>query len=138
MQVRAGIGGAWTDVLSNTTNTSTTYTGANGITYYFRLHRRDVAGNVEDWPADYDTFTVVDTNAPNGTVVVNAGVANTNGASVTLALSASDSGSGVAQMSFSNDGSIWSGWQAYATSASWSLATGEAPKPCMPLRGHGG
>jgi len=128
VQVRAGMGGAWTDVLSNTTNTSTNYTGANGITYYFRVRASDVMGNVEDWPPDYDTFTVVDTDAPNGTVVINGGVANTNGTSVTLTLSASDSGSGVAQMSFSNDGSTWSAWQAYATSASWSLATGDGSK----------
>ncbi len=128
VQVRAGMGGSWTDVLSNTTNTSTDYTGTNGIAYCFRARASDMAGNVEDWPPDYDTFTVVDTDAPNGTVVINGGAANTNGTSVTLTLSASDSSSSVAQMSFSNDGSTWSGWQAYATSASWSLAMGDGAK----------
>ena len=43
-------------------------------------------------------------------------------------MSASDSGSGVAQMSFSNDESTWSGWRAYATSASWTLTTGDGSK----------
>jgi hypothetical protein len=128
VQVRAGLGGAWTDVLSNTTNTSTNYTGANGITYYFRTRANDAAGNVEDWPSDYDTFTVVDDEATNGTVVINGGVANTNVMSVTLTLSASDPGSGVAQMSFSNDGNDWSTWQAYTTSASWTLVTGDGSK----------
>ena len=52
--------GIWTDVLSNTTNTNTNYTGVYGITYYFRARVSDVAGNVEDWPSEYDTFTVVD------------------------------------------------------------------------------
>jgi hypothetical protein len=128
VQVRAGMGGAWTDVLSNTIITSTDYTGTNGIAYYFRARASDMAGNVEDWPPDYDTFTVVDADAPSGTVVINGGVANTNGTGVALTLSASDSGSGVAQMSFSNDGSAWSGWQAYATSASWTLTTGDGSK----------
>ncbi|MCX6037824.1 MAG: hypothetical protein NTW99_08015, partial [Chloroflexi bacterium] len=122
---RAGLGGGWTDVLSSTTNTSTNYTGANGLTYYFRTRANDVAGNVGDWPPDYDTFTVVDANAPTGTVVINSGVANTNETSVILTLSASDSGSGVAQMSFSNDRSSWSAWESYATSKVWTLSSGE-------------
>ncbi len=128
VQVRTGLSGAWTDVLSNTTDTSTIYTGVYGITYYFRTRAKDAAGNVEDWPPDYDTFTIVDTDAPNGTVVINSDAANTNVTNVTLTLSASDSGSGVAQMSFSNDGSTWSGWQVYATSASWTLAIGDGSK----------
>ncbi len=59
VQMRAGLSGIWTDILSNTTNTSTNFTGTNGITYYFRARARDMAGNVEDWPPDYDTSTVV-------------------------------------------------------------------------------
>lgn len=59
VQIRSGIGGAWTTVLSNTTSTSTNYTGASGITYYFRVRAHDMAGNVEDWPVDYDTLTTV-------------------------------------------------------------------------------
>ena len=128
VQVRAGLGGAWTDVLSSTTNTSTNYTGANGITYYFRTRASDVAGNVEDWSPDYDTFTVVDADAPIGTVVINTGVAYSNETSVTLTLSASDSGSGVAQMSFRNNGSNWWAWERYATSKAWTLSSGEGSK----------
>jgi len=128
VQVRAGLVGGWTDVLSSTTNTSTNYSGANGLTYYFRTRANDVAGNVGDWPLEYDTFTVVDANAPTGTVVINSGVANTNETSVTLTLSASDSGSGVAKMSFSNDRSSWSTWESYATSKVWTLSSGEGSK----------
>jgi hypothetical protein len=122
------MGGAWTDVLSSTPNTSTNYTGANGITYYFRTRASDVAGNVEDWPPDYDTFTVVDTDAPNGTVVINDGALTTTAINVTLSLSATDVLSEVAMMSFSNDDSAWSEWQPYATHASWSLLSGDGIK----------
>lgn len=59
VQVRAGLTGEWTVVLINTINTSTTYVGVNGITYYFRTRAIDMAGNVEDWPLDYDAFTTV-------------------------------------------------------------------------------
>lgn len=128
VQVRAGTGGTWTDVLSNTTNTNTNYTGANIITYYFRTRARDVAGNVEDWPADYDTFTVVDTDAPSGMVVINGGALTTTSINVSLSLSATDAPSGVAMMSFSNDGSAWSAWQSYATQASWTLLSGDGTK----------
>jgi len=128
VQVRAGLVGGWTDVLSSTTNTSTNYTGANGLTYYFRTRANDVAGNMGDWSPDLYTFTVVDANAPTGTVVINSGVANTNETSVILTLSASDSGSGVAQMSFSNDRSSWSAWESYVTSKVWTLSSGEGSK----------
>jgi hypothetical protein len=60
IQVRAGLTGEWTVVLINTISTSTNYVGVNGITYYFRTRASDFAGNVEDWPSDYDTFTIVE------------------------------------------------------------------------------
>ncbi|HEY5541121.1 MAG TPA: hypothetical protein VIL41_06690, partial [Coriobacteriia bacterium] len=37
-------------------------------------------------------------------------------------------GSGVSQMRFSNDGSTWSSWQAYSTTASWTLTSGDGTK----------
>ena len=45
-----------------------------------------------------------------------------------LTLSASDAGSGVAEMRFSNDGGTWTGWESYATSKSWTLAAGDGSK----------
>ena len=125
VQVRLGTDGAWTDVLSSTTNTGTNYIGANGFTYYFRTRASDVAGNVEDWPTDYDTFTVVDTDAPSGMVVINGGALTTTSIIVTLSLSATDVTSGVAMISFSNDGNAWSEWQSYATHANWVLLNGD-------------
>ncbi|HEY5539839.1 MAG TPA: cytochrome c3 family protein, partial [Coriobacteriia bacterium] len=72
---------------------------------------------------------VLDTTAPTGgTVNINSGSAATSQTAVTLALFAADSGSGLHQMRFSNDNSTWSDWQAYSTSASWTLATGDGAK----------
>jgi len=85
---------------------------------------RDVVGNVSNFS---DTIRL-DTAAPTGNVTVNAGAAWTNQTAVSLGLSASDSGSGVAQMAFSHDGSSWTAWQPYAASAPWTLLSGDGPK----------
>ena len=45
-----------------------------------------------------------------------------------LTLSASDTGSGVSQMRFSNDNSTWSPWEAYGASKAWALTPGIGTK----------
>ncbi len=60
--------------------------------------------------------------------MINGGASLTNSTSVTLTLSASDTGSGVSQMGFSNDGSTWSSWETYATPKSWTLSSGDGTK----------
>ena len=42
--------------------------GSAGHTYYFRIHARDNAGNVEAWPPDYQTFTTVESMPPSSSV----------------------------------------------------------------------
>jgi hypothetical protein len=128
VQVRAGIGGTWTDVFTNTSATSTIYNGVAGMTYYFRARAKDVAGNVEDWAPDYDTYTLVDTDAPTGSLVINNGALSTTFTGVKLTLSAQDISGSVVQMSFSNDGTTWDNWQTYAGSANWSLPGGDGLK----------
>ena len=60
VQVRDG-NGAWSNLLTNTTETSTTFNGQNGHTYYFRVRAHDAAGNIEAYPGgDGDTQTTVD------------------------------------------------------------------------------
>jgi hypothetical protein len=85
----------------------------------------DNAGNVS---TSFTDTIILDMNPPSGSVSINAGAAYTNSASVSLTLAATDAGSGVSQMQFSNDGSSWSGWEAYATSKSWTLISGDATK----------
>jgi len=60
VQVRDGAGGAWTDWLLDTVQTSASFTGEIGHTYYFRCRARDHAGNLEPYPSgDGDTFTQI-------------------------------------------------------------------------------
>ena len=70
----------------------------------------------------------VDTVAPSGSVVIDGGATYTASTGVNLTLSATDAISGVAQMSFSNDGSTWLPWESYATNKSWTLSSGDGSK----------
>ena len=85
-------------------------------------------GYITGWSIEIDYN---DTTVPTGSVTVNAGGASTGSTAVSLGLSASDPGAdstGVASMRFSNDGTNWSAFQAYAPTASWTLAAGDGTK----------
>lgn len=64
IEVRDGVGGAWTSMGPSTIATMTTFSGEPTHTYYFRARAIDSAGNVEAWPADYDTMTYVQDDQP--------------------------------------------------------------------------
>ncbi len=61
VQIREGYEGVWTDFLTNTTETSASFTGSHGQTYYFRVRARDRIGNLEPYTAGEwgQTFTTV-------------------------------------------------------------------------------
>jgi len=69
----------------------------------------------------------IDTTPPTGSILINSDADYTNSRSVTLNLEATDP-SGVSAMCFSNDNSSWSDWEAYATSKSWTLTSGDGTK----------
>ncbi|HPO12340.1 MAG TPA: Ig-like domain-containing protein, partial [Candidatus Hydrogenedentes bacterium] len=70
-----------------------------------------------------------DTLPPTGSVVINDDAEYTNTLAVTLTLSGEDgTGSGVADMQFSNDNIIWSEWEPYASIKALSLPAGDGPK----------
>jgi uncharacterized delta-60 repeat protein len=77
--------------------------------------------------ADYATLKY-DGVPPAGVVSINSGAAYTTTTSVTLSLYASDAGTGVATMRFSNDGTGWTSWEAYATTRIWTLLPGNGLK----------
>ena len=71
-----------------------------------------------------------DSASPSGTVKANGGAAYTSTRHVTLTLSATNptAGDPVSDMRFSNDGSTYGAWQAYTTSASYTVPAGNGLK----------
>ena len=67
----------------------------------------------------------LDKTAPQGSLTSST---YTKTPTVTLALSATDSTSGIAQMRFSNDNTNWSDWEPYATSKTWNLQGSDGQK----------
>ena len=113
-------GGEWLDY---GISASWTLPAGDGLkTVYAQF--KDRAGNVST-----DTIrgtTTLYTAGPTGTMLIDGGAICTSSDAVTLTLSANDvMGLGVASMRFSNDGSTWSAWDAYSTSAPWTLAAGD-------------
>jgi len=90
--------------------------------WYFHIRAKDTAGNWNVSAAHYGPIKI-DTAAPDYcAVTINGGAEYTNDRSVTLSITATDAGSGVAQISFSNDGNTWSEWEAFSTTRSgWDL-----------------
>ena len=64
---------------------------------------------------------------PTGAVTINGGASATSGTTASLTLLATDT-YGVSQMKFSNDNSTWSSAESYATTRTWTLATGDGAK----------
>lgn len=72
--------------------------------------------------------TNADITPPIGSISINSGAAYTNSTSATLTLSCTDADTGCSQMQFSNDNTNWSIAEAYATSKSWTLDSGDGTK----------
>lgn len=68
VQVRDGAGGAWSNWKIATGDTSGSYPGVGGHTYFFRSRGRDNAANIEVWPASHDAVTTVEALAPQTAV----------------------------------------------------------------------
>ena len=100
-----------------------------GTLYHYRVRSKDAVGN-EQLSADatFTTTAAADTTPPTGSVTINSGAAGTNNANVTLTLSATDNSGTVAQMQFSNDGTTYSTPEAYATTKTWTLTSGDGTK----------
>ena len=101
--------------------TTATLTGlADGSTYTVRVCALDAVGNTSTG-ASTTVLPAPEFVAPTGAIVVSGDTAWTNSRSVTVASSATDA-TGVSYMCLSNS-TTCSSWQAYATSASFTLGS---------------
>jgi len=105
--------------------TSYVHTGLTNETYSYRVCATDRVGNRSDG-AVWSGKPLGETQAPAGTVRINAGAAATNRRAATLDLTALDA-SGPVQMCVSNVKSC-SAWTAFAERKSWTLTSGDGKK----------
>lgn len=101
-----------------------------GKTYYFSVKAQNNARMWSNIGYSDGICLMTDSVPPTGTVLINQGAPYANSSAVKLNLSAKDNSSGVGlgQMRFSNDGTNWSCWEAYATTKSWNLTSGNGTK----------
>ncbi len=110
--------------------TNPTFGGTSGDgTKTVTMEWQDGAGN---WSGPSSHAIVLDTIAPVGSVSINGGVATVHSATVTLALAATDAGSGVASANIANDPGMASAISVPCPSGSCStpyiLPAGNGPK----------
>jgi hypothetical protein len=117
-------GGSWGPWEPYVTSKAWTLISGDGNKSVWAIYR-DAAGNISNQAGDYITL---DTIAPNGTISINGGDTYATSTTVNLTLSATDATSGVYQMHFSNNGSTFTAWEAYGTSKTWTLTSGDGAK----------
>ncbi len=115
-------GGAWSGWETYAGSKDWTLANTDGASRQVNIEVRDSAGNVA---SSSDTIGL-DRTAPSiTTFTINNNDPSTETLDVTLTIEATDSPLGSPyQMRFSNDGTTWSGWEAFATSRSWTLEAG--------------
>ncbi len=106
-------------------NCGVAWTGASGALWFFG---GELTGYTYawGWRGDLWRFVPPDTVPPTGTIVINGNLSATNSRTVSIAMTWSDgpTGSGVARMRFSDDGSTWSAYESLRASKSYTLPEG--------------
>jgi hypothetical protein len=123
----ASASGAPDTVTTDTTFTPGAIAPADGhASMYLNVTARDQL----DHESGRASFGVrYDGAAPSVTLQINDGADTTNQVSVRLDLAASDTGSGVSEMRFSDSSLTWSDWEPFVESKSWTL-------PALDRRAH--
>ncbi|THB76174.1 MAG: hypothetical protein D3926_18535 [Desulfobacteraceae bacterium] len=98
----------------------TTSSLVDGTSWYFHIRTADNAGNWNSGAVHRGPY-YIDGTAPTGLIQINGGDTYTRSRTVTLNLSASDNLSGLYQMRFANPESLYSVWEAYKTTKTWTL-----------------
>ncbi|UVI27416.1 S-layer homology domain-containing protein [Paenibacillus spongiae] len=113
-------GTSWSRWESNSATKGWTLAAGDGVKMV-RLQLRDAAGNISD---ANDSITL-DTTAPSGTLEIDNGALYAKTDNVTLSIGSDDTG---AELRFSNDATLWSGWEPYTATKTWTLASGDGTK----------
>ena len=114
-------GGGWTSWETYASTRSWTLPAGDGAKTV-EAEYRDAAGNTS---ARSDSI-ILDQTAPTGSFVVNDDAATTGSTAVWLDNSMSDANP--LEMRFRDSGGVWTSWETYAASRSWTLPAGDGAK----------
>lgn len=116
-------------MLDRTSTASYTLRNAlDGRTYHIQAMAVDAVGNAGQY-GGFSAGTLVDLSPPRALrISINSGAGLTSVPTVELALSAEDRISGVTDMRFSQDGTVWTDWVAFAGTFSLMLNPGDGQK----------
>ncbi|WP_455393144.1 Kelch repeat-containing protein [[Eubacterium] cellulosolvens] len=118
-------GNVWSDWQPFNTTKSFYFSGGDGEkSIYFKT--KDYAGNIAE-PV-YDSIILDSTPPGDLSINVNNNAKYTNSPYVEVDLYATDSGSGIGNMSLSSDGINWRAWQTFTSVVSYSLPAGDGEK----------
>lgn len=115
-------GSDWSPWVPFTTTTTWDLDDTSDGTKTVFVQFRDLLGNTS---VAYTDTIFLDTTAPIAAMEINGADDFTSSLGVSLTITASDQGgSGIAEMSFSNDGISYTSWEPFETTQSWTLASG--------------
>jgi uncharacterized membrane protein len=113
---------SWEPMASSKSFTLSTNDGEKIV--YFKV--KDNAGNIAEAVSD---IIILDSTPPDNLVLeINEDVLFTNSRNVVLDIDATDSISGVFEMSFSDDGVAWDAWESFVSTKSIKLSSGDGEK----------
>ena len=120
-----GDGIVWTDWRAFN-NTITYELPPNDGKKFVYLKVKDEAGNIGG--SVYDSIILDSTPPEKLSIIIQDDITYTNSSNVLLALQASDSLSGIANMSFSTNGKDWTAWETFSTTKSFVLSPPDGEK----------
>jgi hypothetical protein len=128
--IRWFIGESWIVIsdrdLDNWTFNTSHIVWESDSNYSIRVRAIDGVGNVE--LPGYGTTFFYDSKPPEYSFKIDNGSEYTKNDRVSLVISAKDSGSGLAEISFSTDGINWTNWEIYTTTKDFILDEGDGEK----------
>ena len=98
----------------------------NDTYYIIRARASDIVGNIEH--PGFGNIFMYDNKPPVISIIINNDEAYTRIADAELSLTSKDTGSGVSEMGFSNDGVSWSSWEPFNITRDFLLTRGDGEK----------
>lgn len=119
------------NIIKNDFTTKTWYQASDlhdGNTYYCNIQAKNGAGTIGEYSNNSEGVTIDMSPPYQLSILINDAAIFTDSNLVTLKLNAVDKRSGVYQMAFSTDDKLWSNWEQYNTTSSYTLSSGDGVK----------